>query len=674
MSKNNRFLPLILAVALGGAGPADIQAAVTSGAEIQDRTLFRLVTDRLSVLYLMSGRTDDAVRLQKETMNMAGKPVPTDLVRSRGEELVNLLDEDFKEDEAAKFRAQLREAGIEIGSPSAPAVVAKAPAPIAVSKPEPVIQTRPAYTKAIPVISAAKPAPVSKEVVEEETVVVKQSATPRKEPGMAVVKVRRQSDSRQAEAPAAAPAPKAAPLAPVFLPAQASRPVPHSAPAPTVRLVTPPDAQQPLVNAPTRSKSPAPVGRVIVEETVTVEEEVMPPAEPKRAVVKVRRVQTPIAPPPVVSAPVVATASAKIAKKTYLTVPRAMVVPVKKTATLQSQPLFPKKAKPVPVVVPESDQPIKSVSLAPKRDNALRDLSSIKVSLEFRDVQLADLVRLLANKANLNMVSKNPISGQTTVNFQDIPIGTALDTVLKTNGYSYEVRDGVVWVYRAGEEPLETRVFFLRHAMAYEILPIVENTLQQLDSQPDEAASLLSAPRSSSASKMEPSAGAPAGETAPAGAPAAGAAGGAGTTGGTAPAPAAGGAPAGETVGQSAAGSGSTAAAVSAGPRVSASGRWSIQADERSNSLIVLAPRPKLDEIARLLEVFDVSMENRQMQERIFKLKYINRNTLVKAIQMVLPRFDPDKQMLQVQRVDAGAAGSGMGGSGGSSGSSGGGM
>lgn len=656
MSKNNRFLPLILAVALGGASPADLMAAVQPGAEMQDRTLFRLITDRLSVLYLMAGKADDAVNLQRETMSMAGGAVPVDLVRSRGEELVTMLDDDFKEEEAAKFRAKLREAGIEIGSPSAassasaaavkpavPAVVTKA------AKPEPERAPRPALTAVAP---ASKPAPADKAVVEEETVVVRQAATPGSESGMAVVKVRRQPGSKPVSpAPVAAPAPE-----------PASESAAEPAPVPAARVVSP-DVPRPVVSAPARSGSPAHAGKVIEEETVTVEEEAAPPAEPKRAVVKVRRVQTPLAPPPVAPAPVVATAPVKIVKETYLSVPRSMIVPVKKAAVSQSQPLLPKKTQSGPVVVPEPDQPIKSVSLAPKRNNALRDLSTIRVTLEFRDVQLADLIRLLANKANLNMVSKDSITGQTTVNFQDIPIGTALDTVLKTNGYSYEVRDGVVWVYRAGEEPLETRVFFLRHAIAYEIMPLVENTLQQLDSQPDETASLLSAPRPSAGSAMGAQPAAPsaapsaaAGGAASSGeaeAPAGGAAATPGAGGGATPAAAAAGTPGGGAAAQPAAGSGNTTVA----PRVSSSGRWSIQADERSNSLIVLAPRPKLDEIARLLEVFDVSMENRQMQERIFKLKYIDRNTLVKAIQMVLPRFDPDKQMLQVQRIDGGSGG-----------------
>jgi len=66
-------------------------------------------------------------------------------------------------------------------------------------------------------------------------------------------------------------------------------------------------------------------------------------------------------------------------------------------------------------------------------------------------------------------------------------------------------------------------------------------------------------------------------------------------------------------------------------------------------------------------------MENRRMDEHIFKVKYIDQATLEKAIKMVLPRFSPEKQMFNIKRVDSGSSGS-SGGSSGSGGGSTGGM
>ncbi len=90
--------------------------------------------------------------------------------------------------------------------------------------------------------------------------------------------------------------------------------------------------------------------------------------------------------------------------------------------------------------------------------------------------------------------------------------------------------------------------------------------------------------------------------------------------------------------------------------------------DDRSNSLIVTAARIKLDEIAALVAVFDVPMGSGQSSERIYKLKYIDRSTLEKAIKMVIPRFDTQKQLINVTRSDSTSGSSSGGSSGGGSG------
>lgn len=669
MSKNSRFLPFLLAMALGGSGPAEVWAAAPAGAKTQDKSLFHSLNDRLLALYRMTGRKEDAVNLQKESVQLEKEPIPDEIIQSRGEKLVALLEESGKGAEARLCRSRLQEAGFQVSAEPA-AVPAPEPvaAPVAAPRPRPVPVAVP---KPAPV-EAPRPVPAPvKPVSQDQPAADAETAIPVARPSSAAVSAaaipspRRETPVRvveeekvivEAEAAPVVVAPKPAPAQPRIIPARnRQRPSVTATPA-----AKPSDTSAPVVVV--RSPRRVPV-RIIDEETVIVEEEVTPPAEPKRAVVKVLRVQTPAA------APVTAPVPARPAKAQKITTTAGMLVPQPATPKKLSQPLFPKQTRSQTVMA--DPQPVKSVDLSPKQSNALRDLSTIKVSLEFRDVQLADLVRLLAGKANMNMVSKNQITGRTTVNFQDIPIGTALDTVLKTNGYTYEVRDSVVWVYRVGEEPLETRVFFLRHALAWEILPLVESSLQQLDSVDGDVPPVQPAPRPAASSGGAPAtSGAPStpGAAAPAGQAGGSAAGGTTGTGGSADA--GGGAAAGSSSGSSDQGSGgSVSAAAPAAPRVSTSGRWSVQVDDRSNSLIVLAPQPKLNEIARLLEVFDVSMENRQMQERIFKLKYIDKNTLVKAIQMILPRFDAEKQMIEVRRVDGGSSG-GSGSGGGSTGGS----
>ncbi|MBF0501923.1 MAG: hypothetical protein HQM09_17425 [Candidatus Riflebacteria bacterium] len=281
---------------------------------------------------------------------------------------------------------------------------------------------------------------------------------------------------------------------------------------------------------------------------------------------------------------------------------------------------------------PTNDKPAKTINLTPFEPNPLKNISQEKVTLNFQDVEISDIVRLLANKAGLNMVSRNQIRGQTTVNFENIPVGIALDSILRTNSYSYDVVDGVLWIFRRGEEPIEARAFFLKNALAADILPIVENCLRQGATNQMGAASTpspaLQAPAvsRSATSELNSSTNSPlsaessASPAAPVFAPT--------------PSPV------------------SYAPVESGVSPTMPSSLWNVQVDDRSNSLIVTASRIKLNEVARLIEVLDISGVNKRQEERIFVLKYVDRATLESAIKMVIPRFDPARQIIGVKRSD----------------------
>ena len=100
---------------------------------------------------------------------------------------------------------------------------------------------------------------------------------------------------------------------------------------------------------------------------------------------------------------------------------------------------------------------------------------------------------------------------------------------------------------------------------------------------------------------------------------------------------------------------------INSGPEVSNGARWNLQLDERSNSLIVTAPKNKIQQIASLIQVFDVPLEGGRLQERIFTLKFVDRATIERAVKLVLPRFDAKKQMLDVKRSDSASSGSSSG-------------
>ena len=233
------------------------------------------------------------------------------------------------------------------------------------------------------------------------------------------------------------------------------------------------------------------------------------------------------------------------------------------------------------------------------------------MNLNFKDANIADIVLMLAEAGGFNIVSRNEIKGKTTITFNDIPVGTALDLILRTNNYTYQVRDDVIWIFKQGEEPISTKVFFVRNINVDEILPTIKRALgQEIGDTNDSQNEQFGHPATSKVN-ITPSVNSPELKK----------------------------------------------LNVIAGPETFAADKaqdistgWSVYSDIPSNSLIVTASLDKLEEIARLLTVLDVGNTGYKLEERVFTLKYVDRESFIKTIKMTLPKFDAEKQIIDVKR------------------------
>ncbi|MCH2171169.1 type IV pilus secretin PilQ [Myxococcota bacterium] len=61
-----------------------------------------------------------------------------------------------------------------------------------------------------------------------------------------------------------------------------------------------------------------------------------------------------------------------------------------------------------------------------------------RISLDFKDVNVADVLRLVAEVSDLNVVAGDEVSGQVTVRLVDVPWDQALDVILLTKGLGFE--------------------------------------------------------------------------------------------------------------------------------------------------------------------------------------------------------------------------------------------
>jgi type II secretory pathway component GspD/PulD (secretin) len=111
-----------------------------------------------------------------------------------------------------------------------------------------------------------------------------------------------------------------------------------------------------------------------------------------------------------------------------------------------------------------------------------RRLTSLEstVSLNFKGADLIDVLRLLQAQNNLNIIASGDVEGEVTVALNDVNLGTALDAILKVNGYDWFMQDNILVVKPKDQEmegELETRVYKLEYVDASAVQLALTNVL-----------------------------------------------------------------------------------------------------------------------------------------------------------------------------------------------------
>ncbi|MBI5416090.1 MAG: type IV pilus secretin PilQ [Candidatus Omnitrophica bacterium] len=110
------------------------------------------------------------------------------------------------------------------------------------------------------------------------------------------------------------------------------------------------------------------------------------------------------------------------------------------------------------------------------------------VSLDFRDADIANVLKILSYKSGVNIVVGPEVTGLVTIQLNDVPWKQALEVILETYGYAYEQKGNIITVTTvenlkqrrenaivlAEQEPVETRTFTLNFGRASEIIASIE--------------------------------------------------------------------------------------------------------------------------------------------------------------------------------------------------------
>jgi len=114
----------------------------------------------------------------------------------------------------------------------------------------------------------------------------------------------------------------------------------------------------------------------------------------------------------------------------------ASTVPVKVAA-----PAAAAKAQPVPAAVDPAGNATDILQEGGLVDG--KTYTGRRISLDFKDVDIDDVLRLIAEVSDLNIIAGDEVSGQVTIRLVDVPWDQALDVILLTKGLGF-VRVGNV--------------------------------------------------------------------------------------------------------------------------------------------------------------------------------------------------------------------------------------
>lgn len=143
------------------------------------------------------------------------------------------------------------------------------------------------------------------------------------------------------------------------------------------------------------------------------------------------------------------------------------------------------KEEPKEVVAPEEETKeteAVQASAAKEKATEIKEVEIAKeplISLDVRNADLIDVLRLIAHKVDLNIVPDKDVKGSISLRIEDVPWRVALNSILSSQGYTYTIKNGVIKVMVLEEEEvgLINKVYPLIFADAEEASKYIKSLL-----------------------------------------------------------------------------------------------------------------------------------------------------------------------------------------------------
>lgn len=107
-----------------------------------------------------------------------------------------------------------------------------------------------------------------------------------------------------------------------------------------------------------------------------------------------------------------------------------------------------------------------------------------KISVDFRDTAIDDVIRIMAEQADVDVVKSPKVTGTVTAKLKDVPLEEALRNILAAHGYDYVMSKSMIRVAPSGEITQEAEKLVNKiYRITYADIKGVEKALQKFISQ-----------------------------------------------------------------------------------------------------------------------------------------------------------------------------------------------
>ena len=106
------------------------------------------------------------------------------------------------------------------------------------------------------------------------------------------------------------------------------------------------------------------------------------------------------------------------------------------------------------------------------------------ISIAFRETPIDDVLRAIAEKANVDIIKSPQVIGTVTATLTDVPLGEALDNILASHGYGYVEDKNVIRVaplaeLAVKEEVMVSRIYRITYADVKDVAKTVKDFISQ---------------------------------------------------------------------------------------------------------------------------------------------------------------------------------------------------